>query len=167
MLNRLLNCNRGWGLAPIPQGVLHTTCGYMIYTATTFKYAFDYKDSDIYWWRSMKHGRLRRNDILLYFLRARLKRTEKIFRFFKHTLMSVLFLSADIDNITMCDEFDTYHADPSLFNQLRATTTSGTESAGTHTTTGIGGECSLRGLEVATKDINSMLRKFNDPHPPQ
>ncbi|KAF5755421.1 putative acetate--CoA ligase [Helianthus annuus] len=32
-----------------PKGVLHTTGGYMIYTATTFKYAFDYKDSDIYW----------------------------------------------------------------------------------------------------------------------
>ncbi|KAK3009100.1 hypothetical protein RJ639_015260 [Escallonia herrerae] len=26
-----------------PKGVLHTTGGYMIYTATTFKYAFDYK----------------------------------------------------------------------------------------------------------------------------
>ncbi|THG02227.1 hypothetical protein TEA_004572 [Camellia sinensis var. sinensis] len=32
-----------------PKGVLHTTGGYMIYTATTFKYAFDYKPSDIYW----------------------------------------------------------------------------------------------------------------------
>lgn len=32
------------------QGVLHTTGGYMIYTATTFKYAFDYKPSDIYWY---------------------------------------------------------------------------------------------------------------------
>ncbi|KAI3924991.1 hypothetical protein MKW92_029234, partial [Papaver armeniacum] len=32
-----------------PKGVLHTTGGYMIYTATTFKYAFDYKSSDIYW----------------------------------------------------------------------------------------------------------------------
>ncbi|XP_071692659.1 acetyl-coenzyme A synthetase, chloroplastic/glyoxysomal-like [Rutidosis leptorrhynchoides] len=32
-----------------PKGVLHTTGGYMIYTATTFKYAFDYKESDIYW----------------------------------------------------------------------------------------------------------------------
>ncbi|XAR66276.1 Acetate--CoA ligase, partial [Bertholletia excelsa] len=31
------------------QGVLHTTGGYMIYTATTFKYAFDYKPSDIFW----------------------------------------------------------------------------------------------------------------------
>nr|XP_043632909.1 acetyl-coenzyme A synthetase, chloroplastic/glyoxysomal-like [Erigeron canadensis] len=32
-----------------PKGVLHTTGGYMIYTAATFKYAFDYKPSDIYW----------------------------------------------------------------------------------------------------------------------
>lgn len=32
-----------------PKGVLHTTGGYMIYTSTTFKYAFDYKPSDIYW----------------------------------------------------------------------------------------------------------------------
>ncbi|KAI8541210.1 hypothetical protein RHMOL_Rhmol08G0044400 [Rhododendron molle] len=32
-----------------PKGVLHTTGGYMIWTATTFKYAFDYKPSDIYW----------------------------------------------------------------------------------------------------------------------
>ncbi|KAK1271395.1 hypothetical protein QJS04_geneDACA004212 [Acorus gramineus] len=31
------------------EGVLHTTGGYMIYTATTFKYAFDYKPSDVYW----------------------------------------------------------------------------------------------------------------------
>lgn len=33
------------------QGVLHTTGGYMVYTATTFKYAFDYKPSDIYWYK--------------------------------------------------------------------------------------------------------------------
>ncbi|KAL1208129.1 Acetyl-coenzyme A synthetase, chloroplastic/glyoxysomal [Cardamine amara subsp. amara] len=32
-----------------PKGVLHTTGGYMIYTATTFKYAFDYKSTDVYW----------------------------------------------------------------------------------------------------------------------
>ncbi|XP_031475203.1 acetyl-coenzyme A synthetase, chloroplastic/glyoxysomal-like [Nymphaea colorata] len=32
-----------------PKGVLHTTGGYMIYTAATFKYAFDYKPTDIYW----------------------------------------------------------------------------------------------------------------------
>lgn len=32
------------------KGVLHTTGGYMIYTATTFKYAFDYKSTDVYWY---------------------------------------------------------------------------------------------------------------------
>lgn len=32
-----------------PKGVVHTTGGYMLYTAMTFKYAFDYKDDDIYW----------------------------------------------------------------------------------------------------------------------
>ena len=29
-------------------GVLHTTAGYMIYAATTFKYVFDYHDDDVY-----------------------------------------------------------------------------------------------------------------------
>ncbi|KAK3013718.1 hypothetical protein RJ639_008426 [Escallonia herrerae] len=32
-----------------PKGLPHTTGGYMIYTATTFKYAFDYKPSNVYW----------------------------------------------------------------------------------------------------------------------
>ncbi len=32
-----------------PKGVLHTTGGYMVWTATTFKYAFDYHDGDIWW----------------------------------------------------------------------------------------------------------------------
>jgi acetyl-CoA synthetase len=32
-----------------PKGVLHTTGGYMVYTATTFKYVFDYHDGDIWW----------------------------------------------------------------------------------------------------------------------
>jgi acetyl-CoA synthetase len=32
-----------------PKGVLHTTGGYMVYTATTFKYIFDYKEGDIWW----------------------------------------------------------------------------------------------------------------------
>ncbi|XP_053593848.1 acetyl-coenzyme A synthetase isoform X2 [Microplitis demolitor] len=32
-----------------PKGVLHTTAGYLIYAATTFKYVFDYKPNDIYW----------------------------------------------------------------------------------------------------------------------
>ncbi|KAL4310854.1 hypothetical protein GQ457_01G037810 [Hibiscus cannabinus] len=33
-----------------PKGVVHTTGGYMVYTATTFKYGFDYKESDVYWY---------------------------------------------------------------------------------------------------------------------
>ncbi len=32
-----------------PKGVLHTTGGYMVYTATTFKYIFDYQYGDIWW----------------------------------------------------------------------------------------------------------------------
>ncbi len=32
-----------------PKGVLHTTGGYMVFAATTFKYIFDYKDGDIWW----------------------------------------------------------------------------------------------------------------------
>ncbi len=32
-----------------PKGVLHTVGGYMIYTAHTFKYIFDYHDDDIFW----------------------------------------------------------------------------------------------------------------------
>lgn len=32
-----------------PKGVLHTVGGYMVYTATTFKYIFDYHPQDIYW----------------------------------------------------------------------------------------------------------------------
>ncbi len=32
-----------------PKGVLHTIGGYMIYTAHTFKYIFDYHDDDIFW----------------------------------------------------------------------------------------------------------------------
>ncbi|UCE61229.1 MAG: acetate--CoA ligase [Phycisphaerales bacterium] len=32
-----------------PKGVLHTTGGYMVYAATTFKYVFDYRDGDMYW----------------------------------------------------------------------------------------------------------------------
>ena len=32
-----------------PKGVLHTIGGYMVYTATTFKYIFDYHDGDIWW----------------------------------------------------------------------------------------------------------------------
>ncbi len=32
-----------------PKGVLHTTGGYMVYTAVTFKNIFDYHDGDIWW----------------------------------------------------------------------------------------------------------------------
>ena len=32
-----------------PKGVLHTTGGYLVFAATTFKYAFDYHPEDIYW----------------------------------------------------------------------------------------------------------------------
>ncbi len=32
-----------------PKGVLHTTAGYMVYAATTFKYVFDYHPEDIFW----------------------------------------------------------------------------------------------------------------------
>ena len=32
-----------------PKGVLHTTAGYLLYTAITHKYIFDYHDGDIYW----------------------------------------------------------------------------------------------------------------------
>ncbi|MBT7952585.1 MAG: acetate--CoA ligase, partial [Gammaproteobacteria bacterium] len=32
-----------------PKGVLHTTGGYLLHTAITHKYVFDYHDGDIYW----------------------------------------------------------------------------------------------------------------------
>ncbi len=32
-----------------PKGVLHTTAGYLLQTAMSHKYAFDYKDGDIFW----------------------------------------------------------------------------------------------------------------------
>jgi acetyl-CoA synthetase len=32
-----------------PKGVLHTTGGYMVYTAISHQYVFDYHDGDIYW----------------------------------------------------------------------------------------------------------------------
>ncbi|NVK54931.1 MAG: acetate--CoA ligase [Alteromonadaceae bacterium] len=37
------------GSTGTPKGVVHTTGGYLLYTAMTFKYAFDYQDDDIYW----------------------------------------------------------------------------------------------------------------------
>jgi acetyl-CoA synthetase len=32
-----------------PKGVLHSTGGYMVYAATTFKYIFDYHEGDVWW----------------------------------------------------------------------------------------------------------------------
>ena len=32
-----------------PKGVLHTSGGYLLYTAMTHRYVFDYHDGDIYW----------------------------------------------------------------------------------------------------------------------
>ncbi|MCH2038858.1 MAG: acetate--CoA ligase, partial [Rickettsiales bacterium] len=32
-----------------PKGILHTTGGYMVYSALTFKYVFDYGEDDVYW----------------------------------------------------------------------------------------------------------------------
>jgi len=32
-----------------PKGVVHTTGGYLLWTSTTHKYVFDYKENDIYW----------------------------------------------------------------------------------------------------------------------
>src|SRR3546814_17220798 len=32
-----------------PKGVLHTTGGYLVFTAMTHQYVFDYHDGDVYW----------------------------------------------------------------------------------------------------------------------
>ncbi len=32
-----------------PKGILHTTGGYLLFTALTFKYTFDYHDEDVFW----------------------------------------------------------------------------------------------------------------------
>ncbi len=32
-----------------PKGIMHTTGGYLVYTAMTFKYVFDYKPDDVFW----------------------------------------------------------------------------------------------------------------------
>ena len=37
------------GSTGTPKGILHTTGGYLIYSATTFKYTFDYQPGEIYW----------------------------------------------------------------------------------------------------------------------
>ena len=39
----------GSGSTGKPKGVLHTTGGYMLYAATTFKYSFDFQPEDVYW----------------------------------------------------------------------------------------------------------------------
>lgn len=37
------------GSTGMPKGMMHTTAGYMVYTAYTFKNVFQYKDYDVYW----------------------------------------------------------------------------------------------------------------------
>ena len=37
------------GSTGMPKGMMHTTAGYMVYTAYTFKNVFQYKEEDIYW----------------------------------------------------------------------------------------------------------------------
>ncbi len=37
------------GSTGMPKGMVHTTAGYMVYTAYTFKNAFQYQENDIYW----------------------------------------------------------------------------------------------------------------------
>ena len=37
------------GSTGTPKGVLHTTGGYMVYSAMTHKYVFDYHEGDVYW----------------------------------------------------------------------------------------------------------------------
>jgi len=37
------------GSTGMPKGVVHTTAGYMVYSATTFKYVFDYQPEDVFW----------------------------------------------------------------------------------------------------------------------
>ena len=32
-----------------PKGVLHTTGGYLLQAAMTFKYVFDYREGEVYW----------------------------------------------------------------------------------------------------------------------
>src|SRR5690606_14800970 len=35
-----------------PKGMVHSTAGYMVYTAYTFKNVFQYRENDIFWCRS-------------------------------------------------------------------------------------------------------------------
>ena len=48
-----------------PKGGLHTTGGDMIYTATTFKYIFDYHDGDI-WWCTADIGWITGHSYIIY-----------------------------------------------------------------------------------------------------
>jgi len=48
-----------------PKGVLHTTGGYMVYTAATFKYIFDYHDGDI-WWCTADIGWITGHSYIIY-----------------------------------------------------------------------------------------------------
>jgi acetyl-CoA synthetase len=48
-----------------PKGVLHTTGGYMVYAATTFKYIFDYQEGDI-WWCTADIGWVTGHTYILY-----------------------------------------------------------------------------------------------------
>ncbi len=48
-----------------PKGVVHTTGGYMVYTATTFKYIFDYHPGDI-WWCTADIGWITGHSYIIY-----------------------------------------------------------------------------------------------------
>ncbi len=37
------------GSTGTPKGVMHTTAGYLLYAAITFKYVFDYQDGEVFW----------------------------------------------------------------------------------------------------------------------
>jgi acetyl-CoA synthetase len=37
------------GSTGMPKGMVHTTAGYMVYTAFSFKNAFQYNEEDVYW----------------------------------------------------------------------------------------------------------------------
>ncbi|MDZ4199238.1 MAG: AMP-binding protein, partial [Kiritimatiellia bacterium] len=48
-----------------PKGVLHTTGGYMVYAATTFKYIFDYHPGDV-WWCTADIGWITGHSYIIY-----------------------------------------------------------------------------------------------------
>ncbi len=48
-----------------PKGVMHTTGGYMVYAATTFKYIFDYHEGDV-WWCTADIGWITGHSYILY-----------------------------------------------------------------------------------------------------